>query len=104
MASVLASPYAFVYDLTLVAAAVALIATDAASTLGAAEVLVLAAAFLLPAGIFLNLVPPVATLVHLATFAVILLHLRPIAHDRAGESPASSRPTRIGAASDLSHP
>jgi len=104
VASVLASPYVFVYDLTLVAAAVAVIATDAASTLGLAEVLVLATAFFLPAGMFLNLVPPVATLVHLATFAVIILHVRPIAYDRAGESPTSARPTRIGPASDLSHP
>jgi Glycosyltransferase family 87 len=104
VASVLASPYVFVYDLTLVAAAIAVIAIDAASTLRLAEVLVLTTAFFFPAGIFLNLVPPVATLVHLATFAVILLHLRPIAHDREGESPTWSLPTRIGAASDLSHP
>jgi alpha-1,2-mannosyltransferase len=85
VASVLASPYAFIYDLTLVAAAAALIAGEAAATLGPTEVLVLAAALLLPAGMFLNVVPPVATLVHLAVLAVILLHLRSAAPGRTGE-------------------
>lgn len=76
VASVLAAPYAFVYDLTLVAAAVALIAAEYWSTLSALEVLVLGAAVLLPAGMFLNAVPPVAAAAHGALLTLILLRVR----------------------------
>jgi hypothetical protein len=92
VASVLAAPYAFVYDLTLVAAAVALIAGESAVTLGPTEVLVLAVALLLPGGMFLNAVPPVATMVHLAVLGIILLHLRSVPAKRTGERAAAGLP------------
>jgi hypothetical protein len=76
VATVLAAPYAFLYDLTLVAAAVALIAAEYWSTLSALEVLVLGAAVLLPAGMRLHAVPPVAAAVHGALLVLILLRLQ----------------------------
>jgi Glycosyltransferase family 87 len=89
VASILASPYAFIYDLTLVAAAVAFVATESSPKLTAVEWLVLALATLLPAGMLLNAVPPVATLVHLALIGVILMRLRPIASARETHSGGS---------------
>jgi alpha-1,2-mannosyltransferase len=76
VASVLAAPYAFLYDLTLVAAAVSLIASAYWSTLSALEVLILGAAVLLPAGMFLDAVPPLAAAVHGVLLVLILLRLR----------------------------
>ena len=72
LASILASPYAFVYDLTLVAAGITLVATESSPALSAAELLVFAVAMFLPIGMMLNVVPPIATLVHLAVFAIII--------------------------------
>jgi alpha-1,2-mannosyltransferase len=86
LASVLASPYAFIYDLTLVGAAIALIATERNTVLSAVEVLVLAVAMLLPVGMFLNAIPPMATVVHGAVFGMILLRL-----SRLAPVPASER-------------
>jgi hypothetical protein len=60
-ASILASPYAFVYDMTLVAAAVSCIVAEYWTTLSAIEVLVLGVATLLPAGMWLDTVPPLST-------------------------------------------
>jgi hypothetical protein len=75
-ASVLAAPYAFLYDLTIVAVAVALIVAERLKALSAAELVGLTAVILLPAAMFLQLVPPVATVVHAAALAGILMHLR----------------------------
>jgi hypothetical protein len=76
VAAVLAAPYAFMYDLTLVAAAIALIAAQYWLALSALEVFVLGAALLLPAGMFLNAVPPVAAAAHGALLMLILLRSR----------------------------
>ena len=76
MAAVLATPYAFIYDLTLVAAAATLFAAEYYKVLSAMEVLILTIAILLPIGMFLNVAPPVATLVLGAVLGVILLRLR----------------------------
>jgi hypothetical protein len=73
--TILASPYAFIYDLTLVAAAVTLVATEYRMVLSAAEILVLALAMLLPVGMLMDVIPPVATVVNGSVFGVILLHL-----------------------------
>ena len=75
LASILASPYAFVYDLTLVAAGITLVATESSPALSAVELLVFAVAMFLPIGMMLNVVPPIATLVHLAVFAIIIRRL-----------------------------
>jgi hypothetical protein len=78
VASILPTPYAFVYDLTLVAVAVVLV-TESSPRLTTVELLVLTLATLLPVGMLLDVVPPMATLVHLALFGMILMRLRPIA-------------------------
>ncbi len=70
--SILATPYAFYYDLTLVAAAVAVVAAEYGAALSVKEVLVLAVALLLPLGMALDLLPPVSTFVLGALFALIL--------------------------------
>jgi hypothetical protein len=75
-ASILASPYAFVYDMTLVAAAVAFIVAEYWTTLSALEVLVLGVAALLPAGMLMGTVPPVSAAVHGLLLALILLRCR----------------------------
>jgi hypothetical protein len=80
-ASVLASPYAFIYDLTLSAAAVTLVTTEYCMVFSTAEMLVLAAALLLPLGMLLQLMfsldvmLPVATVINGAVFGMILLRL-----------------------------
>ena len=82
VASVLASPYAFVYDLTLVAAAVVLVAAEYRMVLSTAEMLILATALLLPIGMVMNVVLPAAnvvngaaTVVNGAVFALVMLRL-----------------------------
>jgi hypothetical protein len=80
VASVLAAPYAFIYDLTVVAGAIALVAAERLKALSAAELLGFTAVLLLPAGMLLHLVPPIATVVHAALLAGILMHLRRDAH------------------------
>jgi hypothetical protein len=75
-ASILASPYAFHYDTTLVAAAVAFIVAEYWTTLSIMEVLVLGAATLLPAGMCLNIIPPISAAVHGLLLALILLRCR----------------------------
>jgi hypothetical protein len=90
-ASVLASPYAFIYDLTLTAAAVTLVTTEFRMVFSTAEILVLAAALLLPLGILLNLLLsldvmlPVATVINGALFGMILLRLGLVAPARLTE-------------------
>jgi arabinofuranan 3-O-arabinosyltransferase len=76
VASVVAAPYAFIYDLTLVAAAIALIAAERLKVLSAPELIGLTAVLLLPVGMLLHLVPPIATVVHAAALAWIVLRLR----------------------------
>jgi hypothetical protein len=75
-ASILASPYAFVYDMTLVAAAVAFIVAEYWSTLSVVEVFVLGVAALLPAGMLMHVIPPVSAAVHGLLLALILLRYR----------------------------
>jgi hypothetical protein len=75
VASILATPYAFSYDLTLVSAAVALVAVDYGTALSRAEVLVLTAAWLLPLGMALDILPPVSTVVLGIFLALILRRL-----------------------------
>jgi hypothetical protein len=93
VASVLASPYAFVYDLTLSAAAVTLVSTEHRMVFSTAELLVLALALLLPIVMLLDLVLspdlmlPLATVINSALFGMILLRLRLIA---PASAPASA--------------
>jgi hypothetical protein len=75
VASILATPYAFFYDLTLVSAAVALVAVDYGTALSRAEVLVLVAAWLLPLGMGLDILPPVSAAIIGLFLAVILRRL-----------------------------
>jgi hypothetical protein len=80
-AALLATPYAFVYDMPLVTAAVLLVFRDAAATgqpLGRWELLVLAFAVLVPAEIFTPLGPPlpVGPVALAALVAVILRRIR----------------------------
>jgi hypothetical protein len=75
-ASILASPYAFLYDMTLVAAAVAFIVAEYWTALSTIEVLVLGVAALLPAGMFLNIIPPLGAAVHGLLLVLILLRCR----------------------------
>jgi hypothetical protein len=82
-ASILASPYAFLYDTTLVAAAMAFIVGEYWTTLSTMEVLVLGAAALLPAGMFVNLIPPISAAVYGLLLALILLRCRGAAAFRA---------------------
>jgi hypothetical protein len=72
VASVLATPYAFFYDLTLVAGAVALVAAEYGAALSVTEILVLAAALLLPLGMALDVLPPISTVVLGTLFVMIL--------------------------------
>jgi hypothetical protein len=87
-ASILASPYAFVYDMTLVAAAVALIVDEYWTTLSAMEVLVLGVAALLPAGMLLHAIPPVSSAWLGLLLAVILLRCRRAANSSNAERPS----------------
>jgi hypothetical protein len=83
-ASILASPYAFVYDMTLVAAAVSCIVAEYWTTLSATEVLVLGVATLLPVGMWLEIVPPLSAAVHGLLLALILLRCRRTAFRASG--------------------
>jgi hypothetical protein len=74
VASILATPYAFFYDLTLVAAAVALVIAEYGAALSLTEALVLTAALLLPLGLVLNVHPPISAIVLAALFAMIIFH------------------------------
>jgi hypothetical protein len=76
VASVLAAPYAFVYDLTVVAVAIAVVAAERLERLSAVELLGFTAVLLLPAGMLLHLVPPIATVVHATALASILAQLK----------------------------
>jgi hypothetical protein len=75
-ASLVASPYAFIYDMTLVAAAVACIVAEYWTTLSAMEVLVLGVAALLPAGMLVHAIPPLSAAVHGLLLTLILLRRR----------------------------
>lgn len=76
VASVVAAPYAFIYDLTLVAAGIALIVAERLKALSAPELIGLTAVLLLPVGMLLHLVPPIATVVHAAALGWIVVRLR----------------------------
>ncbi|HLY58120.1 MAG TPA: glycosyltransferase family 87 protein [Stellaceae bacterium] len=91
--SVLASPYAFLYDLTLVGAAIALLSTDPRVKLSVPEIAALVAALLLPAGMLFNVVPPIATVVNGAVFGIILFHIRRNGAEQrvSTDQPASAR-------------
>lgn len=78
-ATPLAMPYLLVYDLPLTAAAAAFVITERQAADGAFstwELLVLGAAVLLPAGMFLDLLPPIAAAVHLLLLWLILSRMR----------------------------
>ncbi|HET7880774.1 MAG TPA: glycosyltransferase family 87 protein, partial [Acetobacteraceae bacterium] len=74
VASVLATPYAFIYDLTLVTAAVILFRAQYFATLSAYENLVMSAAALLPIGMLFNLVGPVPPIV--LGFVCVMISIR----------------------------
>jgi hypothetical protein len=82
---VLAAPYAFIYDLTVVAVAIAVVAAERLKRLSAVELLGFTAVLLLPAGMLLHLVPPIATGVHAMALASILAQLK-------SEGPAAGPP------------
>jgi hypothetical protein len=75
-ASILASPYAFVYDMTLIGAAVALIVAEYWTALSAMEVLVLGVAALLPAAMLVHAMPPVGAAWLGLLLALVLLRCR----------------------------
>ncbi len=79
VAALLASPYAFLYDLTLVAAGAVLILAEppGPSSFSPLAGLILTLALLLPAAMFLNMLPPlpVATVVNGAVLAVIVMRI-----------------------------
>ena len=75
-ASILASPYAFLYDTPLVAAAVAIVVSESWISLSAIELLALGLATLLPIGQLMDAVPPVGAVALGLLLAVILLRLR----------------------------
>jgi hypothetical protein len=74
-ASILAAPYAFVYDMTLVAAAVAIVVAEYGATLSAIETLALGLAALLPAFMLLDTIP-LGAAVHGLLLALILRRCR----------------------------
>ena len=76
VASVLAAPYAFIYDLTVVAVAIAVVAAERLERLSAVELLGFTAVLLLPAGMLLHLMPPIATVVHATALGSILALLK----------------------------
>lgn len=76
VASVVAAPYAFVYDLTIVAAALALVAAERLKALSALELFGFTAVLLVPVGMVLNVLPPISTLVHAAALAWLVWRLR----------------------------
>jgi hypothetical protein len=100
-ASILASPYAFVYDMTLVAAAVALIVGEYWTTLSAGEVLVLGVAALLPAGMLVHATPPLGAAWLGLLLALILLRCRRAAFRASydavelGSADVQERPARF---------
>ena len=98
-ATILATPYAFLYDLPLVAAAAALFAGERWSTLSVTEVVVLEAALFVPLGMLLDMLPPVATVLHLVLFAMLLVPVT-ASRRRCGFSPlpgsfAPGRPSSV---------
>jgi hypothetical protein len=99
-ASILASPYAFVYDLTLVAAAVVFVVAEYWTTLSAMEMLVLGVAVLVPANSLLpHIVPPVSAAVLGLLLALILLRCRRAAFRASGlavDRLAPTSTTRLG--------
>jgi uncharacterized membrane protein YagU involved in acid resistance len=74
-ASILAAPYAFVYDMTLVAAVVAIVVAEYWTTLSALEALTLGAAALLPAFMLLDTIP-LGAAAHGLLLALILRRCR----------------------------
>ena len=72
-ATILATPYAFLYDLPLVAAGAALFIGERWSSLSVTQVVVLEAALFVPLGMLLDTLPPMATVLHLVLFAMLLL-------------------------------
>jgi hypothetical protein len=91
VAVILATPYAFLYDLPLVAAGVILFGADRWPTLTSKEVLLLAGALLLPAGMLLDLVPPAVSVVATGcVLALMLVRARP----RAAAAPTALRGLR----------
>ncbi len=73
VATILATPYAFLYDLPLVAAGAALFMGERWPSLSVTQVVVLEAALFVPLGMLLDMLPPIATVLHLALFAMLLL-------------------------------
>lgn len=71
VAAVLASPYAFVYDLTLVGAAIALLAGEPDLAYPAATAALAIVAAIWPAAMLLDLAPPLASVVHGALLGAI---------------------------------
>lgn len=76
VAAVLASPYALVYDLPLVGASIALVVAEYGPTLSVLELLTLGAAALLPAGMALDLIPPISATGVGLLLGLILLRCR----------------------------
>jgi len=75
-AAMLASPYAFVYDLTLVAAAVTLFAVERRAALTAGEALILTGVLLIPVAMVLHIAPPLAAAANAVVLAMILARFR----------------------------
>lgn len=84
-ASILATPYALIYDTTLVGAAVAIVVAETWVTLSVVEALVLALAALMPVGRMLGMAPPVGAAAHGLLLALILLRLRRAAAQASGQ-------------------
>jgi Glycosyltransferase family 87 len=78
--TILATPYAFLYDLPLVAAGAALFIGERWSSLSVTQVVVLEAALFVPLGMLLDMLPPVATVLHLVLFAMLLLPVMASSH------------------------
>lgn len=76
MASVVASPYAYLYDLTLVVAAVSLVVAEGRAEPSLAEASAMGAAVLMPAGMLMDVVPPLAAGLHCALLGLLLLRVR----------------------------
>jgi hypothetical protein len=75
-ASILAAPYAFIYDMTLVAAAVALIVAEYWTTLSTTEVLVIGVTTLLPALMLAHVLSSFSAALLGLLLALMLLHCR----------------------------
>jgi hypothetical protein len=99
-ASILASPYAFVYDLTLVAAAVAFVVAEFWTTLSGMEMLVLGAAVLVPVNSLFpdTIPPPLSAAVHTLLLALVLLRCRRTAFRASGSLSTGLAPVRAARA------